>query len=176
MLPIKLEDRYAPLVTREIKEKAETAGITTLWGSFIRERWKEAVVLLVVLSLEKWINFAQCDATLSSIMSSHSQDFHINCVDRLCRVCGFRVEKRHNKKPKPKPCKSYVTSILQTFNIDITGDGEGTQSCLICVKCYYKLIVAPKRAKDVSLYISCEEKEHCQRVNQLWQPWNEDCL
>ena len=53
MLPIKLEDRYAPLVTREIKEKAETASITTLWGSFIRERLKEAVVLLVVLSLKK---------------------------------------------------------------------------------------------------------------------------
>ena len=52
MLPIKLEDRYAPLVTREIKEKAEPAGVTTPWGSFIRERWKEAVVLLVVLSLE----------------------------------------------------------------------------------------------------------------------------
>ena len=102
MLPIKLEDRYAPLVTREIKEKAETGSITTLLGSFIRERWKEAVVLLVVLSLEKWINSAQCDATLSSIMSSHSQDFHINCVDRLCRVCGFRVEKRHNKGLKPE--------------------------------------------------------------------------
>ena len=156
LLPIKLEDRYAPLVTREIKERAEPAGITTLWGSFIRERWKEAVVLLVVLSPEKWISFAQYDAILLSIMSSHSQDFHINCVDRLCRVCGFRVEKRYNKGLKPKPCKSYVTSILQTFNIDIMGDGEGTQSCLISIKCYYKLINAAKRAKDLSLYISCE--------------------
>ena len=45
---------------------------------------------------------------------------------------------------------------------------------MICVKCYYKLIVSPQRAKDVSLYVSCEEKEHCQRVNLLWQPWNED--
>ena len=107
-------------------------------------------------------------------MSSHTQDFNINCIDRLCRVCGFRVEKRHNKGPKPKPCKSYVTTILQTFNIDIKGVSEGTQSCLICVQCHDKLINAPKRAKDVSLYISCEEKEHCQRVSQLWQPWNVD--
>ena len=63
MLPITLEDRYAPLVTREMKEKAEPAGVATLWGSFIRERWKEAVVLLVVLSLEKWINFAPVSYT-----------------------------------------------------------------------------------------------------------------
>ena len=54
MLLIKLEDRYAPLVTREIKEKAEPAGVTTPWGSFIRERWKEAVVFLVLFP-KKWI-------------------------------------------------------------------------------------------------------------------------
>ena len=65
-----------------------------LFGAVLSERGGETVVLLVVLSPKQWIRFALCDAILLGIMSSHSQDFHTNCVDRVCRVCGFRVEKK----------------------------------------------------------------------------------
>lgn len=118
--------------------------------------------------------FAPCDAVFTVRMFSHSRDFHIKCANRLCRVCGLRVEKRHNKWPEPKPCRSYATSLLQTFDIDITGVSGGTHPSMVCVKCYYKMINAPKRAKDVSQYISSDEKGYCQHVNQLWKPWTAD--
>lgn len=66
---------------------------------------------------------------------------HIHFLERMCRLCGERVQDRskHAKGYKPKPCTNYREKIIKTFGVNLNEDIEGQHPTYLCHKCHKKL-------------------------------------
>lgn len=66
---------------------------------------------------------------------------HIHNLDRLCRLCGARVQTReeHAKGHTPKLCSAYPEKILKTFGVLLSSDETDCHPKHICHTCFCKL-------------------------------------
>lgn len=66
---------------------------------------------------------------------------HIQFLERMCRLCGERVQDRekHAKGYSPKLCRNYCEKICKTFGVNLDEDIEGQHPTHICHKCHKKL-------------------------------------
>ena len=106
-------------------------------------------------------------------MSVHSLNVHLNCVNKLCRVCSNRVEKFERGACRAKSCTVYAAKLFSVFAIDTSCDIKGVHSEYFCSKCYYTLVNAYRQPGEVKDYIRPEEKREYNSINQCWKPWME---
>ena len=82
-------------------------------------------------------------------MSVHSLNFHLNCANKLCRVCSNRVEKFERGACRAKSCTVYAAKLFSVFAIDTSCDIKGVHSEYFCSKCYYTLVNAYRQPSEV---------------------------
>lgn len=68
-----------------------------------------------------------------------SLDFHINALDKLCRICGNRLRKRIEEQRSPLKCCDNTKEILSVFGVSTWGDKPDVHPRCLCDKCGRKI-------------------------------------
>ena len=70
-------------------------------------------------------------------------EFHMHCLNNLCRICCNRAQKYHQRCKKPvRKCSTYAAAIKEFYGIDITTDESNVHATGLCDVCYRKMINA----------------------------------
>ncbi len=108
--------------------------------------------------------------------TNHTQEYHNNSLQQLCRLCACRLQTAIQRKNKNKARKifsvekkEYAEAIKQAFNIDVTKDkryGENIFPKSFCNACRMYMYVTRKSATP------SEQVEKRMAVDQVNLQWN----
>ena len=72
----------------------------------------------------------------------HIEQFHLHCLNSLCRICGGRSQKTQQKQAKETPmqCRNYAEDLKNVLGVVVSQDTDGIVcSSTMCNKCYFTL-------------------------------------
>ncbi len=100
-----------------------------------------------------------------------SLQYHYNCLEQLCRICGNRAQTKYKKqvKKKAKQCTAYRDDILDFYGIDVKFHNTELHPTSICEKCYKKIQNSKRSANHSIKYSSADEDaRHIEKT--MWVP------
>ena len=58
----------------------------------------------------------------------HTEQFHLFCLNSLCRICGGRSQKKQQKQAKESPmqCRNYTEDLKNVLGVAVSQDTDGT--------------------------------------------------
>lgn len=106
-------------------------------------------------------------ATLSFAFC-RSMEYHIACLNNLCRICGTRYSENTRK---PYQCASYEQQLQSVFEIQINGDNHEIHPNSFCVNCYACMRRHEDGLKSGSSYLSTlSPRQGCHTVMSTVTP------
>lgn len=75
-------------------------------------------------------------------------EFHLQQLERHCRVCGRRLCKSKGRAQPVYECTSHSSDLLTSFGVDVSGDDEQILPTKFCNPCYVTMKRAMRTRKD----------------------------
>ena len=96
-------------------------------------------------------------------------EFHAQCLDNLCRICGKRAQTNAQKKKGPaKYCAKYQVKILDFYGVDVSADSTDIHPTKICDQCYRRILNHENSTSTVSVKYGNEKEKACRVTSELW--------
>ena len=99
-----------------------------------------------------------------------NEDFHLEALLKLCRICGHMVYSRKSKR-KLGNCSAFEGKILTLFNINIRSDLPDIHPKLACTSCLQKIRNAKHICQNEKSYIVSNIHD----IKEFWKPHQSDC-
>ena len=105
----------------------------------------------------------------------HSLDYHKQCLNDVCRICGelLATPKQKVKNPRKRLCVNSQSDILLIYGLNVKDDKDDMHSTYLCNKCYFAIRNIKKR-QSVSSIQKARDTFHPMKLNgvPLIQPLN----
>ena len=62
-------------------------------------------------------------------------DFHLDQLEKCCRVCGNRLRTTKGKG-RAFDCSAHASQLLETFSLDVSDDSKEIHPLQFCFSCY----------------------------------------
>lgn len=82
-------------------------------------------------------------------------EFHQEELQKVCRVCGKRLQKAKGKR-STFSCSSLKVELLRTFSADVSSDSSTIHPPLLCLPCYLITKRKEKAIKNATTYTSTQ--------------------
>lgn len=104
--------------------------------------------------------------------SCNLMEYHQQCINNLCRICGGRAQRACDiiKKIAPKKCVQYKEKIHIFYDLDLSNDSPGTHPPNICKSCFMKMKNSERSKNGLNNSKYLELKEMASETSKKWVP------
>ncbi|GFO14444.1 nrag7 protein [Plakobranchus ocellatus] len=99
----------------------------------------------------------------------HDFEEHMKAVEKLCRVCGNKVQTQSSKN-KFK-CRNYSSDIFLYFNVDVSKDANSYGS-FMCQKCYSRIDNIKRRPRLTAILETARKQGD--EGKQVWMEYEKN--
>ena len=112
--------------------------------------------------------------------STMDTNYHMMCLDNLCRICTCRAQTKQDIKSNKPPiiALAYKQMILTLFGINIENDIATCHPQKICKECYRLLINSKNRGENGNMNVSGsygQQKDRVSKYKGIWTDHTNNC-